>query len=487
MALSSGGAVRSIADLPGPARLPVVGNAHQVRLARLHVALERWCERYGPIFRFDLGPRRVVVVGDLEEINRILRDRPNGFRRWREVQAVFDEMGVAGVFSEEGAVWRRQRRLAVAALNSHYLQRYFDTIRTATARLHRRLNDVARNEQAMDIVGELTRLTVDVTSALAFGHDLNTLEQHDNELQDHIERAFAMLHRRLFAAVPYWRWVKLPADRALDRSLAYLHRTVEEFIERARGRIASRPVLAEAPENFLEAMLAAQATDGSFTDEEIIGNVFTLLLAGEDTTAHTIGWTLWFLASRPEIQDRWAGEACEVLGEHLIPADYGMLERLRYGEAVLRESMRLKPVAVALPHESLADTTIVGTHIPAGTRLWLATRHAGLGAIGRGSEFDPDRWLTDEQAGAAPDQKSFLAFGAGPRFCPGRNLAFVEAKTAMAMLARNFEVELDQANEPVTELLSFTMIPKGLPVRLRKRAARPHSAPPPRSHTRAHV
>ena len=338
---------RSISDLPGPSRLPVLGNAHQVRTETLHLTVEEWCERYGPIFRFDLGPRPVVCVGDLEEINPILRDRPDGFRRWREIQTVFDEMGISGVFSEEGDAWRRQRRLSVTALNSNHLQRYFHIIRTATERLHHRLTGAARDEQALDIVGELTSLTVDVTSALAFGHDLNTLERRDNELQGHIQRTFEMLSRRVFAPVPYWRWVRLPADRALDRSLVDLHRAVEGFIEQARERMASRPGLREAPENFLEGMLAAQEAEGAFTDEEIIGNVFTLLLAGEDTTAHTMAWTLWFLASRPEVQGRWANDAREVLSEHPFPADYETIERLSYGEAVLRESMRLKPVAVA--------------------------------------------------------------------------------------------------------------------------------------------
>ena len=469
MSLSPVVAPRSIADLPGPSRLPVLGNAHQVRTERLHLTVEGWYERYGPIFRFDLGPRPVVAVGDLEEINAILRDRPDGFRRWREVQTVLDEMGISGVFSEEGDGWRRQRRLTVTALNSNHLQRYFNVIRAATERLHRRLNDVAHAGQAVDIVGELTSFTVDVTSALAFGHDLNTLERPDNELQDHLQRIFDMLSRRIFAPVPYWRWVKLPADRALERSLVYVQSAVEEFIEQARERMASRPGLREAPENFLEAMLAAQETEATFTDEEIIGNVFTLLLAGEDTTAHTMGWTLWFLASRPEIQDRWADEAREVLAEHQFPGDYETIEQLNYGEAVLRESMRLKPVAVALLLESLADTTIAGTHIPAGTRLWLPTRHAGIGAIQHGREFIPERWLNNDQRGAARDHKSFLAFGAGPRFCPGRNLAFLEAKAAMAMLACNFELELDQTQEPVKEQLSFTMIPKGLRVRLRQR------------------
>ena len=150
--------------------------------------------------------------------------------------------------------------------------------------------------------------------------------------------------------------------------------------------------------------------------------------------------------------------------------DYETIERLSYGEAVLRESMRLKPVAVALLLESLADTTIAGTHIPAGTRLWLPTRHAGIAShSSRAASLSPSGGSTDDQRGAARDHKSFLAFGAGPRFCPGHNLAFLEAKAAMAMLARNFELELDQTQEPVKEQLSFTMIPNGLRVRLRQR------------------
>jgi cytochrome P450 len=124
-------------------------------------------------------------------------------------------------------------------------------------------------------------------------------------------------------------------------------------------------------------------------------------------------------------------------------------------------------VAPLLNAEPLEDTTICDTHIPAGTRLILLSRYVSLRE--HGSEFDPGRWLDGESDRATPDQKSFLAFGAGPRFCPGRNLAFLESKTAMAMIARNFEIELDRSNGPVTEFLSFTMIPKGLRVRLRER------------------
>ena len=135
----------------------------------------------------------------------------------------------------------------------------------------------------------------------------------------------------------------------------------------------------------------------------------------------------------------------------------------------MRETMRLKPVVPITGVEPLADTEVAGVRIPAGTRLLLLHRYAGLQDVERAGEFKPERWLDDDDELEVPSQKSFLNFGAGPRFCPGRNLAFLEAKTALGMIARNFEVGLDPAADPVTELLGFTMSPQGLRVRLRER------------------
>lgn len=435
----------------------------------MHLTAEEWCEQYGPIFRFDLGPRRVVVIGDAETINAVLRDRPDGFRRWSEILDIAEELGNVGVFAAEGEGWRHQRRLAVTALNSNHLQRYFEIVSTCTARLHRRLEQAARDGRPFEIGKALSSFTVDVTSALAFGHDLNTLERGDPGLQEHLHRVFHATNRRLFAPVPYWRWFKLPADRALDRSALEIRKAVTTFMEETRKRIAARPELRESPENFLEGMIAAQEKDGTFSDDEIFGNVFTLLLAGEDTTSHSMAWTIWSLACQPEVQARWAEEASEVLGEQPYATEYERVEGFRYGEGVLRETMRLKPVVPITGVEPLADTEVAGVRIPAGTRLMLLHRYAGLQDVERADEFRPERWFDDDEL-ETPSQKSFLGFGAGPRFCPGRNLAFLEAKTALGMIARNFEIEPDPSADEVTELLGFTMSPRGLRVRLRERA-----------------
>jgi cytochrome P450 len=454
--------VKAIDELPGPRSWPLIGNALQARPDRLHAVTERWCDRYGPLFRIDLGPRRVMVVADLDTINEILRDRPDGFRRWSELDQITDETGFTGVFAAEGEAWRRSRRLVVTALNSNHLQRYFHVVHTATERLHGRLHEAAISGRELDITDELTSFSVDVTSALAFGHDLNTLERRDNALQGHIQTAFATIARRVFFPVPYWRWVKRPSDRAYDRSIAELRRAVEGFIAQARDRVAANPELRDKPENFLESMVVAQETDDAFTDEEIIGNTFTLLLAGEDTTAHTMAWTLWLLARAPDVQGRWAAEAREVLGDAPFPADYETVSKFTYGDAVLREAMRLKAVAPGLFVEALHDTEVAGVRVPAATKLILLTRHASIASEPTLDRFDPAR--------QQPDQKAFLGFGAGPRFCPGRNLAFLESTSAMAMIARNFEVTLDPAGGPVSEHLSFTMVPQGLRVRLSARS-----------------
>lgn len=468
-------AVREIAELPGPRGLPLIGNAHSLREAPLHQLVERWCERYGPVFALRFGARPVVVIAEEEAVNRALRERPDRFRRQREIESVTRELiGTVGVFAAEGAQWRHQRRLAVTALSSNHLERYYEIVRTSTERMHRRLQRAAGGGESHDIVRDLTAFTVDVTSALAFGHDLNTLEHGDGELQRHIQRIFEITGRRLTMPFPYWRWFRLPVDRAADRAAIAIKGAVDTFIAQARCRMAARPRLREEPENFLESMIAAQEQEHTFTDAEIVGNVYTLLLAGEDTTAHTMAWTLWLLAQHPDLQRRWAREAEEVLGDERFPSGYDTIGELRYGEAVLRESMRLKPVAPLLFLEPTADTIIAGTHLPAGTLLLAPTRLIGLRSVDRAQEFDPARWLDGAASGEVPDQKSFLAFGAGPRFCPGRNLAFLESKAAMAMIARNFQIELDPTAAPVRESLAFTMIPKGL----RERAPRASRASP---------
>jgi len=123
--------------------------------------------------------------------------------------------------------------------------------------------------------------------------------------------------------------------------------------------------------------------------------------------------------------------------------------------------------------ESKQDVELSGLAVPAGTSIILLARRLATSAehFTHATEFDLDRWLdrgpTSERQ---HNQKAFLPFGGGPRFCPGRNLALLEIKVVLAMLLRNFEVELANGGQPIDELFAFTMSPTNLHVRFRPRA-----------------
>ncbi|MBV9002163.1 MAG: cytochrome P450 [Solirubrobacterales bacterium] len=386
--------MRSIDELAGPRRLPVIGNAHQIRPSRIHLIGERWCAQYGPVFRYDLGRRPVVGVADLDEINTILRARPESFRRWGQIEALARETGTYGVFSAEGEDWRRQRRLAVTALNADHLDRYFFVIRRAAERLRTGLNRQASVGGCVDVRSHLKAFTVDVVSALAFGEDLAGYDRN-GELRGDIDRVFAMAGRRFGLPFAYWRYVKLPADRAFDRSLDRLRAIVGRFIVKARAEMTARPELFDRPENFLQGMLAAQALDGRYSEEELFGNSLVMLLAGEDTTAATLGWTVWYVSRHPEVQARLAAEADEVLGEAGVPIDHETTAELRYTEAVIREALRLRAPSPFIALEALTDTQIADIRVPSGTGVALFTRYATnqSATFPDARAFSPERWL----------------------------------------------------------------------------------------------
>jgi cytochrome P450 len=254
-----------------------------------------------------------------------------------------------------------------------------------------------------------------------------------------------------------------------------IRETITGFVTRGRERLAQNPELAAHPTNLLEAMLAApHEGDAAFTDEEIYGNVLTMLLAGEDTTANTMAWMTHFMVEHPEIQAQMQAEATQVVGNAGMLSQLADAERLNFIEAVTHETMRLKPVAPILFLESNEDVEIGGVAMPKGTALFLLTLHGCMSDthFGAADQFRPERWLEAAPASGCPhNAKAFVPFGAGPRFCPGRQLAMVEIKTVMAMLCAGFEVAKTEPPQPVGEIFSFTMMPKNLFVRFKRRPA----------------
>ena len=466
--------LKSIDSLPGPSGWPLLGNYPQIDFQEFHRQLERWADRHGPTYRISLGPATFVITSELEASTLLLRERPERFSRRKALEQIFEELGFNGVFSADGEDWRRQRRIVITALNSAHLHQFYDSMLATTHRLRQRWERAADAGSTVDLCADLMRFTVDITTQLAFGIDFNTLETDGPVIQHDLDQVFPMLNRRLGAPFPYWRLLKLGRDRALDRAVNAIRARITDIIGEVRARIAQQPALLESPRNFLEAMIAARETEQvPFSDDDIIANVFTLLLAGEDTTANTLAWAIKFFMDFPTLTARVRGEVDAVLSDAQVPPTHDTSARLGLVEAFANETMRLKPVAPIQVFEAKQDVELSGIALPAGTSIILLARRLATSTehFTHPTEFDLDRWLdrgpTSERQ---HNQKAFLPFGGGPRFCPGRNLALLEIKVVLAMLLRNFDVELANGGQPIDELFAFTMSPTNLHVRFHRRA-----------------
>ena len=470
------GKLRDLDDLPGPRGMPVVGNALQLDLDQLHVVLERWAAQHGTMYTFRLGRDRALVVSDPELSQQVMRARPDTFRRTTKVQRVFEELGVDGLFSAEGPAWRPQRRLAMEALAHRNLRGFFPTLCMVAGRLQHRWERAADSGEPLDMVEELKRFTVDVTTTLTFGHDINTVEDAGGDvIQRKLELVFPAFNRRLFALVPLWRIVRMPRDRRLDRALAELRTWIDGLVRDARARLAAEPARQAEPAHFLEAMLLARDDTGKpFSDDTIFANLMTMLLAGEDTTAYTLAWAIHHLcdnsaAVRALQAEVDAGPRSE-LGRG-VPASFETATNLPYAGAIAQESMRLRPVAPVIIFETIVDTVIGDVAVPAGNSVVTLLRPPVLeaGRFHRPDAFLPERWLASAPAGAH-EPAAHMPFGSGPRICPGRSLALLEMKLLLATLYGAFEVDRDGDAKDVSEQFAFTMSPAGLKVRLRRRA-----------------
>jgi len=462
--------LRRLSDLPCPPGLPLLGNALEFRSSALHLKLESWARVHGPYYRLRVPRRDLLVVSDHAMVAKVLRDRPAGFSRTARLREIGQEMGLQpGVFSAEGEDWLRQRRMVMAGLDPGHVRRYFPALVQVAQRLVKRWERAALSHKPIDLQSDLMRYTVDTIAGLAFGATVDTLGSDADVIQQHLDKVFPALFRRITAPLPLWRVLPSAADRALARSMVEVNRAVDGFIAQARTRMLHDAHLRAHPSNVLEAMIAEADQPGSgLSDAQVAGNVLTMLLAGEDTTANTIAWMIYLLWTHPEALQQAKDEVEATVGDPRCPT-MDEMDELHYLQACIHETMRLKPVGPMLPLQANRDVTVGDVQVPRGTIVINLLRSDTLreDLVDQAQEFRPERWLQADN----PAKPMSTPFGAGPRICPGRYLALLEMKIAMTVLLGQFDItHVGTADgSPPQERLSFAMMPVGLLMRLNRR------------------
>ncbi len=461
-------AIRRIADLPGPRGLPFLGNALQFRSPSLHLELEAWAAQYGPYYQLRAAGRRILVLSDHQVVASVLRDRPVAFSRTARLREIGQEMGLQpGVFSAEGEDWMRQRRMVMAGFDPGHVRAYYPALVKVAQRLVKRWTRAAQRQETIVLQSDLMRYTVDTIAGLAFGAEVDTLGSDGDVIQQHLDKVFPALFRRITAPIPLWRIFPSRADKALARSMLEVNKAVENFIAQARARMQAEPQRHAQPQNLLEAMMAAaDRPDSGLSDAQVAGNVMTMLLAGEDTTANTIAWMIYLLWTHPQSFAR----ACDEVRNKVRDCQQPTMDEvadLEFVEACIHETMRLKPVGPQLPLQANTDVLVGDVQVPKGTIVINLLRRDSVreDLVPQAAQFEPRRWLQSDN----PAKRLSTPFGAGPRICPGRYLAMLEMKIAMTVLLGHFDIEFvgTADGRAPRERLSFAMMPVGLQMRLR--------------------
>lgn len=447
---------------PGPSGLPLLGSLPAWKKDTA-AFLQQVNREHGQVARVRLGPIDMHLVTDPTAVQRVLVDNNSNYVRGTLYEQFATVMG-SGLLTTDGPRWRSHRRAVQPVFLRKAVDALAPNIVEATNDMLDNWETLSRNGESVDLLDETLRLTLDTLSRSLFNYDISpSVADLRHAVEGVIEIMFkrGTLSEMLPSVIPTKR-------RALVRDTrTRLHKMVEEV--RARK-------YATGTSQLLELMDAAvdPETGQPWTAEEVRDEILTIYLAGHETTATALYWTLVSIAENPDIAAALDRELDQILGDR-VP-EFSDVAALDLTNRIVKESLRLYPPIWIFPRDAVDDDELGGYDISAGTSVLLSplVAHRDERIWDNPNRFNPDRFLPAQHQ--QRHRMSYFPFGAGARMCIGNHLAELELALMVAMIRQRFDLDVDHsANTFGAPLISLR--PLGdtrIKIRPRKSAANHH-------------
>ncbi len=397
----------------------------------------------GKISRVRLPGVQLFLVKFPDLIKEVLVDKFEHYPKHELSETALKPLLGESIFTTNGAVWERQRRMLDPAFGQAKLKEVFTLMTGGADAMIERLDAVPDGGVA-DIEIEMTHVTADIILRTILSESL------EGEGARKIFNAFNLFQEKAVVMIQL-SFFRLPLWLAPRHYLIW-KRTGKEIRELLAVSIRGRYEAYQRGEtgdykDILQSMLETRDTvDGSaYTLVELVDQVAMLFLAGHETSASALSWSLFLLSKCPEIQERLHQETVALLGDR--QPEFKDIPRHRRIRNVFRETMRIYPPVGFLTFRKATGGQKLQKHsLPDGSPIvispWLVHRHREL--WDRPNEFDPDRF----DGGLDQPQCAYIPFGQGPRICIGAAFAMQEAMLILASLTRRYRFEPGPGPDP---------------------------------------
>ncbi|MBL9004851.1 MAG: cytochrome P450 [Myxococcales bacterium] len=426
--------------------------------------MERLAARGEPVVELPISLYHVYVLFDLDDIKEILVNQTRKVHKGMGLERAKEVLG-EGLLTAEGDAHLRQRRLVQPAFHKQRLRGYGSAMIDCTTQYRSELQD----GELRDMHTEMMRLTLRIVGRTLF--DVDTSADAD-EIGQCLHNFVQSFNFTMLPFYPLLRHLPLPQVRRIHATRAALDRYIYRIIDERRksGRDHG---------DLLSMLIAAtdQESEGATTlsDTQLRDECLTLLLAGHETTANALTWTLFLLSQHPAVEQRLLGEIDSVLGDRLPTIDD--LPRLSYCEQVVAESLRLYPPAYAIARRVLEPIDLPSGHrLQPGSLAIVPIRviHRLPTFYPDPERFDPERFTAE--AKARRPRFAYLPFSHGPRNCIGEHFAWMEAVLVLATLLQRVQFRLAPGQVVEPDPLITLRARYGMRMRVCARRPRPQAS-----------